>query len=60
MYGLLTVGKPIKVASKISPRKPTHYFEIKIDTKTNKPDILNGNGDGEDIPPNDFLENATK
>jgi len=53
MYGLLTTGKPIKVASKISPRKPTHYFEIKIDTKTNKPDILNGNGDGEDIPPND-------
>ena len=27
MYGLLTTGKPIKVASKISPRKPTHYFE---------------------------------
>jgi len=53
MYGLLTTGKPIKVASKISPRKPTHYFEIKIDTKTNRPDILNGNGDGEDIPPND-------
>ncbi|MDR0522285.1 MAG: DNA topoisomerase VI subunit B [Planctomycetaceae bacterium] len=53
MYGLLTTGKPVKVVSKISPRKPAHYFEIKIDTKTNKPDILNGSGDGEDIPPND-------
>lgn len=53
MYGLLTTGKPVKVTSKISVRKPIHYFEIKIDTKTNKPDILNGNGEGEDIPPND-------
>ncbi|MDR3233971.1 MAG: DNA topoisomerase VI subunit B [Planctomycetaceae bacterium] len=53
MYGLLTTGKPVKVTSKISPRKPIHYFEIKIDTKTNKPDILNGKGEGEDIPPND-------
>ena len=44
MYGLLTTGKPIKIASKTSVRKPTHYFEIKIDTKTNKPDILNGGG----------------
>jgi DNA topoisomerase-6 subunit B len=53
MYGLLTTGKPVKVTSKISVRKPIHYFEIKIDTRTNKPDILNGNGEGEDIPPND-------
>jgi DNA topoisomerase-6 subunit B len=53
MYGLLTTGKPVKVTSKISSRKPIHYFEIKIDTKTNKPDILNGKGEGEDIPPND-------
>ncbi|MDR0869265.1 MAG: DNA topoisomerase VI subunit B, partial [Planctomycetaceae bacterium] len=53
MYGLLTTGKSVKVASKISVRKPVHYFEIKIDTKTNKPDILNGNGEGEDVPPND-------
>ncbi|GHT37213.1 hypothetical protein FACS189427_09890 [Planctomycetales bacterium] len=53
MYGLLTTGKPVKVTSKISVRKPIHYFEIKIDTKTNKPDILNGSGEGEDIPSND-------
>ena len=53
MYGLLTTGKPIKVMSKVSPRKPTHYYVIRMNTKTNQPDILNGNGEGEDIPPND-------
>ncbi|MDR0337895.1 MAG: DNA topoisomerase VI subunit B [Planctomycetaceae bacterium] len=52
MYGLLTTGKPVKVTSKISVRKPVHYYVIRIDTKTNRPDILNGNGEGEDIPPN--------
>jgi len=51
MYGQLTTGKPIKVVSKISPRKPAHYFEIQINTKTNTPEIHNGRGDGEDIPP---------
>jgi DNA topoisomerase-6 subunit B len=53
MYGLLTTGKPVKVTSKTSPNKPVHYYVIRMDTKTNKPDILNGNGDGEDIPSND-------
>ncbi len=53
MYGLLTTGKPVKVTSKISPRKPVHYYVIRMDTKSNKPDILNGQGEGEDIPPND-------
>ncbi|MDR1269804.1 MAG: DNA topoisomerase VI subunit B [Planctomycetaceae bacterium] len=52
MYGLLTTGKPVKVTSKISVRKPVHYYVIRMDTKTNKPDILNGNSEGEDIPPN--------
>ncbi len=35
MYGMLTTGKPVKIISKISPRKPAHYFEIQIDTKRN-------------------------
>lgn len=51
MYGQLTTGKPIKIISKVSIRKPAHYFEIHIDTKTNSPEILNGKGNGEDIPP---------
>ena len=53
MYGHLTTGKPVKVMSKVSPRKPTHYYLIRIDTKLNRPDILNGDGEGIDIPPND-------
>ncbi|HTM55171.1 MAG TPA: DNA topoisomerase VI subunit B [Pirellulales bacterium] len=51
MYGVLTTGKPVKIVSKVSPRKPAHYYEIKIDTKRNLPEILNGRGEGEDIPP---------
>ncbi len=50
MYGVLTTGKPVKISSKISKRKPIHYYEIQIDTKNNKPEILNGRGDGVDIP----------
>ena len=50
MYGMLTTGKPVKIISKISVRKPAHYFEIQIDTKRNQPEIVNGKGDGEDIP----------
>ena len=53
MYGVLTTGKPVKVISRISPRKPAHYFEIQIDTKKNNAEILNGRGEGIDIPPND-------
>ena len=53
MYGMLTTGKPVKIISKTSPRKPAHYYEIQIDTKKNKPEILNGRGDGVDIPPGD-------
>jgi len=51
MYGMLTTGKPVKIISKTSPRKPAHYYEIQIDTKKNRPEILNGRGDGVDIPP---------
>jgi DNA topoisomerase-6 subunit B len=50
MYGMLTTGKPVKIISKTSPRKPSHYYEIQIDTKKNVPEILNGRGEGEDIP----------
>jgi DNA topoisomerase-6 subunit B len=50
MYGMLTTGKPVKIVSMTSPRKPAHYFEIRIDTRRNKPEIINGKGDGEEIP----------
>src|SRR3989441_4124899 len=50
MYGMLTTGKPVKIISITSPKKPAHYFEIQIDTKRNLPEIINGQGDGENIP----------
>jgi len=53
MYGVLTTGRPVKIVSKIDPKKPAHYFELQIDTKKNKPEILNGKGEGEDLPKGD-------
>src|SRR5437764_606794 len=50
MYGMLTTGKPVKIVSMTSPKKPAHYFEIQIDTRRNMPRIINGKGDGEDMP----------
>ena len=56
MHGVLTTGKPVKIISKISKREPAHYYEIQIDTKRNVPEILNGRGDGVEIPPNGLGE----
>lgn len=53
MYGLLTTGQPVKIMSKISKKKPAHYYEIAIDTKFNKPQIMNGKGEGVDVPAGD-------
>src|SRR5947199_719133 len=39
MYGQLTTGKPVKIISRTSDRKPANYFEIQIDTKKNEPII---------------------
>jgi len=51
MHGLLTTGKPVKIMSKTGRNKPSHYYEIQIDTKRNQPEIINGRGEGQDIPP---------
>ncbi len=37
MYGQLTTGQPIAVTSRTGKNKPTHYFEIQIDTRKNNP-----------------------
>jgi DNA topoisomerase-6 subunit B len=50
MYGVLTTGKPVKIISKIDTKHPAHDYELRIDTKTNQPEILNGKGEGVDIP----------
>ncbi|MCU0963018.1 MAG: ATP-binding protein [Pirellulaceae bacterium] len=51
MYGMLTTGKPVKIISKTALKKAAHYYEIQIDTKKNVPEILNGKGEGVDVPP---------
>ncbi len=53
MYGMLTTGKPVKIMSKVSRRSAAHYYELQIDTKRNRPEILNGKGEGVVIEPND-------
>lgn len=40
LYAQLTTGKPAKITSKISPNRPAHYYELRIDTKNNEPEII--------------------
>ena len=40
MYGLLTTGKPVQIISRTSSQKPAHFFELRIDTKKNKPELM--------------------
>ena len=40
MYGLLTTGKSIKITSRTGPRSQAHYYELRIDTKKNRPDVI--------------------
>ena len=40
MYGLLTTGKSIEITSRTGPRSQAHYYQLRIDTKKNRPDII--------------------
>ena len=40
LYAQLTTGKPAKITSRISPKEPAHYYELRIDVKKNAPEIL--------------------
>ena len=40
MYGLLTTGRPVRIVSRTGPRRPAHLYEIAIDTRRNRPEIL--------------------
>jgi len=40
MYGLITTGKPVSIISRTSPKKAAHHYKLAIDTKKNKPDII--------------------
>ncbi|PIZ50920.1 DNA topoisomerase VI subunit B, partial [Candidatus Woesearchaeota archaeon CG_4_10_14_0_2_um_filter_33_13] len=39
LYGQLTTGKPATITSKTAKDKPANIIKLKIDTKTNKPDV---------------------
>ncbi|MBI2138529.1 ATP-binding protein, partial [Candidatus Woesearchaeota archaeon] len=39
LYAQLTTGKPAKITSKIDPKHPAHYYELRIDTEKNLPEI---------------------
>ncbi len=41
MYGMLTTGKNVKINSKTGPRAKSHHYELRIDTKANRPEIIN-------------------
>jgi len=54
MYGQLTTGKPIRIASRTGPAKPGHEFEIQIDTKRNQPVVVSDRELGvKELGPND-------
>ncbi|MBC8495367.1 DNA topoisomerase VI subunit B [archaeon] len=40
MYGQLTTGRAALIKSKIGVGHPAHYYELKIDTQKNKPEIV--------------------
>ena len=40
MYGLITTGKSVKITSRTGPRAQTHYYELQIDTRKNRPEII--------------------
>ncbi len=43
MYGQLTTGKPARITTRISPKHPAYYCELKINTSENKPEVLKEN-----------------
>ena len=40
LYAQLTTGKPAKIISRTAPKKPAHYYELRIDVEKNEPQII--------------------
>lgn len=40
LYSQLTTGRPAKITSKTGKEEKAHFFELRIDTSTNKPEII--------------------
>ncbi len=45
MYGQLTTGRPVVVCSKIGKGRPAWRIEVRIDARTNTPEVLNRDRD---------------
>ncbi|MHC4986041.1 MAG: DNA topoisomerase VI subunit B, partial [Planctomycetota bacterium] len=43
MYGLLTTGRPVTITSRTGPRAKAHHYELQINTRTNRPDVIKDN-----------------
>ncbi len=56
MYGLLTTGQPVRITSRISARAKAHYYELQIDTKKNRPDIIRDDQIDWDVPHGTLVE----
>lgn len=39
MYGLLTTGEPVRIISRINPKKPAYRCHVQIDTTKNRPEV---------------------
>lgn len=50
MYGLLTTGEPVRIVSRVSPRKNAHRYHVQIDTTKNKPEIVRDEECDFDLP----------
>ena len=40
LYAQLTTGRAARITSRISPKEPSHYYELHIDTSSNEPQIV--------------------
>ncbi|OQA02067.1 MAG: DNA topoisomerase VI subunit B [Planctomycetes bacterium ADurb.Bin412] len=40
MYGLLTTGKSVKIDSKTGPKSQANHYELQINTKKNRPEVI--------------------
>ena len=40
MYGLLTTGKNVKIVSRLGSKREAHHYELRIDTRRNRPEII--------------------
>ncbi|MBD3249548.1 DNA topoisomerase VI subunit B [Candidatus Woesearchaeota archaeon] len=40
LYGQLTTGRPTRIMSKTDAKSKANYYELKVDTRTNEPNIM--------------------